>query len=98
MQLDCIFFHMKYSLKLLVCENTSRVPYICKWLPDGCRVKLVGSGSGPGKKLSGRFGLGYEKKVSVRVRVEKSAPVQYSNLLIVKKMGDPTIEPSSINL
>ncbi len=69
---------MKLSLKLVVCENTSRVFYTCKWLPGGCRVELPGSGSGPGTELSGRFGLGYEKKVPVRVRVDKSAPVQYS--------------------
>ena len=66
---------------MVVCENSSRVRYTYQRLPGGYRVKLSGLDSGPGTKLSGRFGLGYGKKVPVRFRVKKSAPAQYSTLI-----------------
>ena len=50
----------------------------CVILINGCRVGTGRSYSGPSMELSDWFELGYGKKVPVRFRVEKSAPVQYS--------------------
>jgi hypothetical protein len=50
----------------------------CLITVNGCRATTGWTNPGPGTKLLGRFGLEYEKRVLVWIRVEKSAPVQYS--------------------